>query len=292
MEFEKVYEDFEKRYEKKCDFAFFAGMPIIFFKSPELELGCALSIGGYAAARRRADERVVVQFSDSTDFVTVNLSEREKSRRGTVCGAFYEAYEKGILNNGAEILFRYNTSLYRPDNAMMIKLAEEISGEKTVDLCSDVALGFYSRQNHVTAFDGGKPFYYPFPDNLVKIIISDWGERKQPADLCLSEFCEKGVSALEKGDYEKLGVILNEQTKEVLSGDKSAFCEAFEITKIYGDAYGSGVCRDGKLYSVVPNSSVDMFIFNFSREFKNRIGGKPRFYITRAEDCGILYLPD
>lgn len=291
MEFEKVYTDFEKRYERKCGAAYFIGLPLVFLSSDDTVLGCAVSAGGYAAERDRDDERIMMQFSDNDRFLNCSIAEIKENKN--IGGIFERAEKAGKRIRGADILMRYNTKLTDTQNQMLIRLLGKNTDIFEFIKCfDDYEKNFvcmFSRKNHAVCRNGQEISYLPFSDSEVKIVITDIGGRSDMVTKSSREATEKCIRALNDGDYEKFGKILSEQTAKCING--GALKNLFFTAERLGDACGNGICG-GRLFSVVKNSAVDTYMNNLNREYGRYFGGNPDFYVMRSEDSGICNVPD
>lgn len=302
MDFDKTCLDFEKRYGKKCDFVYFIGMPVIFFSSPAMTVGCAVSVGGYAAARHRDDDRIIIQFSDSDRFLNCSYAEMKHNKDEKIYDLFLKAERLGAKNCGAEILLRYNTKLSHPYREMLLCLMNGLCSKcpdtfeliKHFDNYESNTICMYSRKNHAEVFDGQQISYCPLSDSEVKIVIADCGYEIMSVPESPQEDTRKAAEALNCGDLAEFGRLLNRHYASYFSEHhkKSAAAKLFNTAVNLGDAYGSGITRDGRLYSIVKNSMADSYMQNLNREYKQYFGGSLDFYVTRAEDSGIRYVPE
>lgn len=297
MNFENIYTDFEKRYGVQCKRAYFIGKPIIFFDCPGLTVGTAVSAGAFVSAAQRDDGRVIVQFSDNTKFLNSNILDFEYYKDEKIFDLLMKVQRYGVKVGGVRLLLSRNTKLYMPDDMMLLSSLDsfctnvpEISGLIThFNNFEKNIISVSSRCDTAVVFDGQNARYAPFYDSDVKVVLCNIKEKINGKISSQEAGASDAVSALETGDFENFGNILNSQTEKYFANNKreKKSKQLFEATVKLGDAYGSGVLEDGGIFSVVKNSRVDAFMHNLGAEYERYFGGYPDFYVTRAEDSGI-----
>ncbi len=296
MDYNKIFTDFEKRYGKKCEEAYFVGKPIVFFSRPGMTVGCSTSIGGCIALLRRDDDRVEVQFSDSTEFLSCNRLDFEYNKEKEIIKLLLDVEKYGVEVGGAKIFMFYNTALSQPVQPMFFSALggfckkvpppQEIA--KHFDELEKNMICLSSKKDHITIFDGQRIRYLPFPDSQVKIVISHIGEKEVIRKFPQDTLAKDGLDALARNDWEKLGNALNREAAHIAEKNNlKKVSRLLDVVKRLDDAYGSGVLEDGGIFSVVKNSRVDAFMYDFGAEYKRYFGGCPDFYVTRAEDSGV-----
>lgn len=296
MDYNKVFTDFEKRYGEKCNSAYFVGKPIVFFSRPGMTVGCSVSTGGCIALSKRDDERIEVQFSDSTEFISCNRLDFEYNKDNRIINLLLKMEKYGALTGGAKMLMFYNTSLYTPFEPMFFSAIggfcknapPPIEMAKHFDNFEKNMICLSSKKDHITLFDGQRVRQLPFPDSQVKIVLSYIGEKITIKNFPQDKAAEEGICALLRGDWEKFGNALNRESKWIENKNNlRSIKNLFDTAVRLGDAYGSGVLEDGGIFSVVKNSRVDAFMHNLGAEYEKHFGRCPDFYVTRAEDSGV-----
>ena len=296
MDYNKIFTDFEKRYGKKCEEAYFVGKPIVFFSRPAMTAGCSVSTGGCIALLGRDDDRVEVQFSDSTEFLSCNRLDFKYNKENKIIKLLLDVEKYGVEVGGAKIFIFHNTALSSPFSPMFFSALgefcknvpppEELS--KHFDEFEKNMICLSSKKDHVTIFDGQRIRYLPFPDSQVKIVISHIGEGQAIRNFPQDKTAKDGLDALSRNDWEKFGNALNKEATYIADKNNlKKVSRLLGVAKRLNDAYGSGVLEDGGIFSVVKNSRVDAFMYDFGTEYKRYFGGCPDFYVTRAEDSGI-----
>ena len=302
MDYKKIFTDFEKRYGVKCDNAFFVGKPLTFFSRCGITAGCALSIGGVIALSCRDDDRLIAEFSDNSDFLNCNKLDFPYNTDKTIIRILSDVEKYGVKIGGARLLIYYNTDLTHPLMPLLIsslcgfcentppasELIKHFSDYEKNMLC------IASRADCMTVFDGQRCRHLPLPDSELKIVLCRITEnisvKKYPQDGT----AKGAIEALKRGDFEKLGKLLNKETDWILSHNKNRKTQQlFDTAVRLSDAYGSGILEDGGIFSLVKNNRVDTFMHNLGSEYEKHFGARPDFYVTKAVDSGIqIQVPD
>ncbi len=296
MDYKKICTDFEKRYDRKCEKIFFSGKTIIFFSQPPMYLGCSVSVGGCAALSVRADKRVVVRFSDSTEQFACNSRELEYNKDNEIARLLLSAKRCGAEVGGADILLSYNSELMHERSIMLLPALSSFcrnvpeSGEmiKLFFCAEEIMPTVLSKKNFLIFFDGKAVHYLPFSDDMVKIVLCEFGEKRKVLKKADTGTLRVGAEKLRRGDFEGFGAALNAETEQVIRKNKLRATERiFDEAVRTGETYGSGILPGGGIFSVVKNSRVDTFMHILGENCGKYCGKKPRFYVTRAEDSGI-----
>ena len=297
MDFEKVKTDFEKRYDKKCEKIYFAGMGIELFSENANTLSGCLSIGEAMAVAKRDDGRITIQFSGTDSVASFNVTEIKRHRGERFARLLEKVQNCGIVLGGADIFIFKNTRI--TDLMKPLTLGGLSAFCENVPKKENLLLRFENftenmeilsgRRRCVTLFDGQKVKYLPFFGEKCKVVITYAGgeslTQKRPATSSL----EEPISALKKGDMEKFGYLLDKNTETFLSNNKCELQEGiFLAAKTTKDALGSGAISNGSVFSVVENNKVDRFIQGVSAEYQKHFGGTPDFYVTDFVDSGFF----
>lgn len=296
MDYKKIFTDFEKRYGESCENAYFIGKPITFFSRQGFTVGTSVSTGGVIVLSKRDDNRVIVEFSDSDDFISCNKIEFKYHKDKEIIKYLLDAQEYGVDVGGVRILMYYNTSLDVPKLPLLFSALGDFckNAPKACELikhfdnfCENM-LALSSRKDCVTVFDGQRVQYLKLPDSDVKIVLSNIGEKISISKIPQDSSAKDGTDALLRGDLEKFGKFLDKDTKWILENNKvRGVKKLFDAAVRLGDAYGSGILADGGIFSVVKNNRVDTFMHNLGAEYEKHFGARPDFYVTRTEDSGV-----
>lgn len=296
MNYNKVSEEYEKRFGRKAERIYFIGKPITFFSCRGLTAGCCASVGGYIALSRREDERIIVHFSDNDKFINCSKSGLENNADKRICSLLLEAERYGVCVGGAEILLHYDSEISHPYRQLILTSLEgfcrnvpplfELAGH--FENYEQNILAVSGRKDHLTVTDGGNVRYLPLPDGAVKIVICYTDKKKYTQMHGASGLAQTALDALSAGDFEKFGTALDRYTQ---GAEKAGRIEQrlHRLAMRTGDAYGSGYTGDGGLFAIVPNDRVDSYIYSLGKEYREFCGGKPEFYVTRAENSGVAH---
>ncbi len=298
MNYNKIYEDFNKRFGHEKEYAYFVGKPIEFFSCRGITAGCCVSVGGTIVLSRRNDDRIIVQFSDNDDFINCSKTELENNKDKKICGFFLEAEKYGVNIGGAEILLHYTSEIshqYRQllMSAMPSFCANVPQKRELAALFDDYGeniLAAYARENTLSVIGGGDVNYLPFSDNAVKVILcyAECGGKYELTGN--AKIAETALSALSDGDYEKFGAALNRYTDGLTKKENCSRSarRLHEISMRTDGAYGSGLTSDGGIFAVADNARVDFYMRRVSEEYRKFFGSAPKFYVTRSENSGAL----
>lgn len=296
MDFEKIRNDYKKRYGRDCSNIYFAGKPLTFFSRPASAAGCAVSVGGAVALSRRCDDRFVAEFSDNSDYFSCNLGALPEIRDNEILRLLTEIKKLGISPGGAELLIYRNTDLPRNfpplfltalggfcDNAPPV--AELI---KYFPNYTENRLCIASRADRLTVLDGNRCSFYPLRSSQVKIILcrvcGGFAVKNRPSDSSDRD----AIDRLHRGDLVGFGKILTRETERILRLNKCGKADRLFRTAVrLGDAYGYGIFGDGGIFAVVDDSRADTFMQRLGAEYETHFGARPDFYVTRAESSGI-----
>ncbi|MDD6736253.1 MAG: hypothetical protein PUE13_08100 [Clostridiales bacterium] len=298
MNFNEVYTDYKKRFGREKERAYFVGKPVVFFSCRGLTAGCCVSVGGCAALARRDDDRIIVQFSDSEKFINCSKSDLENNKDEKVCALLLKAETLGADLRGAEILLHYNSGISHPYQPLIMTAMKgfcnnvpdvrELAGSAGNYEKNMLALS--GRQNCAAVMEGGQVRYLPLDDGAVKIVLCYTGDKPKNTAQGNINTARAALEELSRGDYEKFGGLLSRYTEELLAREKSCrrASRLHKMSVQLGDAYGSGILEDGGIYAIVKNDRVDTFMHNLSEEYRKYCGAPPEFYVTKAEDSGII----
>lgn len=293
MYFGNIFDDFKMRYGEECRRAYFCGIPLVFFAQNGVTLGCALSAGGAVALRERADDRLVAEFSDNSDYLSCAVSEFSARTDSKIIKFLTEIEKYGAHPHGAQLLVCYNTDLPRPFIPLFCGAARGLcenappSAEliKYFPNSEKNMLSVLSRANHLTLSDGQNLRYLPFENAKVKIVLSCISEKVKTPPAALPK---EAAETLLRGDIESFGRLLNRETDIILSRGKNRRTEQLFRTAVrLSDAYGSGIFPDGGIFSIVENRRVDAFMHNLGTEYGKYFGARPNFYVTQTADSTV-----
>lgn len=294
MNYNKVSEDFEKRFGRKPEREYFIGKPITFFSCRGFSAGCCISTGGCIALSRREDERLIVHFSDNNKFINCSKSDLENNTDKKICALLIEAERYGVRIGGAEMLLHYDSEVSHPYRQLILA---SLGGFCTnvppaAELCAHFEnygqniLAMCGRKDRLAVMSGGDVQYLPLPDGAVKIVLCYTDKKKYAEVHGESRIAQSALDALAGGDFEKFGAALDRYMQGVQKTNRG-MQRLHRLAMQTGDAYGSGYTGDGGLFAIVPNDRVDPYIYSLSKAYREFCGGKPEFYVTRAENSGI-----
>lgn len=301
MDLKKIKEDFEKRYAYPPENIFFCGKPIVFFKKNGLVLGTSVSVGGYIAIAKREDGRIQLQRRDSNSLFSVNTEELNIYQGEKICDFLIRLNRYGVTPQGADILIYENTNFKIPAELLLLCAQDGFcenalppsEAVKYFDNYEENSVAVMSKSNRITALCGKRTEYLPFHNQKYKIVISAVRDRTGIKEYA-SALAEDAKEALLVQDMERFGHILDKSTGILLKKCRaSKSSRLFETATELGDSLGNGILPSGGIFSVVENHRVDTFIHNLVSVYKKHCGGRPDFYITKAEDSGVrLPLPE
>ncbi len=302
MDLKKIKEDFEKRYGMAPENMFFCGKPIIFIKRPGLSLGASLSAGGYIATMPRDDGRIQIQYSDSNRLFCTNIEELAIHRGERICDLLFGLMARGATIGGADILVYENTNLSMPPEALLLcahgsfckNALPPAEAIKHFENYEENFICMSSKGNHITVMGGKEPEYLPFHNQKFKIVLCSTPEKVSVKEYSQGGAADDARAALLSQDVEKFGHIINKSTVILLKKCHAKLSQRlFEAAAELGDSLGNGILPWGGIFSLVENDRVDTFIHNLGSVYEKHYGGRPEFYITKAEDSGIrLPLPE
>lgn len=298
MNCEKIKTDFNKRFGSECESIYFAGKPITFLKGKGKMLGCGVSVGCYLAIEKRDDDRLMVQFSDSDRFLTVNTNELEIARDNEIFTLLSEVKQLGVKVGGARLFFYTNSALYTPKKTILLSALGAFC--RNVPDGTNILRHFEhydsamtercGKENYLFLYDGAGGRYLPLPKERYKIVLCHVEDKKIKEYALTESRIDTAIEALEKGDFSAFGKILNSETERLIKKNsgkatKNLFKTAVEL----GESLGNGVLDEGGIFSIVENKNVDSFVRNISLEYRRYFGKDPDFYVTDTGACAKVY---
>lgn len=297
MNFEKIKTDFEKRYDKKCEKIYFAGLGIELFSENANTLSGCVSLGEAMAVSSRDDGRITVQFSGSDSATSFNITDVD-AHLGTRVGKLLKnAMNCGVKLGGADIFIFKNsriTDLIEPLilgglSAFCEKVPRKEILMPRFDEYKKNMITLSGKSKSATLFDGQTVRHLPFFGGKCKIVITYGGKETVTPKLPKRTTFQDAVIALKKGDMEKFGYLLSKDCENLLTENKGMKSEGmFQAAKTTKDALGSGIMPGGGVFSVVQNSKVDRFIHGVSVWHQKYLGGVPDSYVTDFVDSGFF----
>lgn len=298
MNCENIKTDFNKRYGAECESIYFSGKPLIFLKGKGKVLGSCLSVGCYVAISTRDDERIMVQYSHTDKFLTINASELDINRDNEIFALLSDAQKLGVNVGGARMLFYSNTGLHTPKKALLLASLDSFCDNvpsgvsifrhfRDFDTAMVEAKG---KANYLFLYEGASGRYFPLKNSEYKIVLSHIKD-KIIKDYTLEDSRIDGaIEELSAGNYSGFGKILNCETERLIKkynrkATKNLFMTALEL----GDSIGNGLLEEGGIFSVVENKKVDSFVRNISLEYRKHFGKDPDFYVTDTQTSGKVY---
>lgn len=296
MDFEKIRNDFKKRYGRDCAGVYFVGKSLTFFSGPGITVGCAVSAGGATAVARRGDGRFIAEFSDNSDYLSFSLDAPPKNG-GELVRLLSEVKSLGVKPVGAEMLVYYNTDL--PRNFLPLFLTSLGGFCDNVPPASELIkhfpgyaeniLSVISLSDRVTVSDGGRRAYYPLEGSRFKIILCRVCDgiviKRRPT---CSDDAFDAADRLRRGDTAGFCELLSRETERILRLNKCKKAERlFRTAMRLGDAYGFGILEDGGIFAVTENRLADTFMQRLGAEYEQYFGARPEFYVTQTESSGI-----
>jgi hypothetical protein len=298
MDFEKIKTDFEKRYDRKCEKIYFAGMCIELFSDNANTLSGCLSVGEAMGLSKRDDGRITVQFSGSDSMATFNVEDIDVHQGKRVARLLKNAQSCGVKLSGADIFIFKNSRITDLLEPLILgglsSFCEKVPRKEVLlprfENYSVNMITLSGKSKCATLFDGQRASHIPFFNGKCKIVITYTGGEFLTIKKTFKSSFADGVLALKKGDMEKFGALLDKDTEVLLNRNKwehqEAIFSAIETTK---DALGSGIIPSGGVFSLIENDKVDRFIHNLSAYYQKYFGGIPDFYVTDFEDSGIFW---
>lgn len=292
MDTEKIKSDFKKRFGADCEKIYFMGKPLIFMKNQRDILGCGVSVGGFIAVAKRADERICMQFSDSDRHLVVKRDEFHKFKDDKRVCCIEKLEKNGAKVGGAGIFFCNNAALPIPDAGLILQGAEAFC-EKISDKlqrfsgCENELISAVGKKNYLTLYSERKVDYLPLPENRYKIIlchIKDKGVQDYTVDTAR---VNEAAECIKNGNYEGFGVFLSDNAEKIIEKNKLvATKKIFSVARKRKECIGAGALSEGGIFALVKNGDVDEFTGRVSEEYKSHFGGAPEFYITDTETGG------
>lgn len=301
MNCERIKSDFNKRFGAECERVYFAGKPVTFLKGKGKILGCCVSVGSYLATEKRDDDRLMIQFSHTDQFLTVNAREIHKNRDNEFFKILSDIDKLGIKLGGARLFFYSNSALDTPKKNLLLSALDAFCQNVPGDInifrhfkhFDSAMLERMSKADHIFLYNGASGQYFPFNKDKFKIILSHVDDKKIE-DFSLEESrIDSALEALTESNYTEFGKILNIETERLIKKNgmkttRKLFKTALEI----GESVGNGVLSDGGIFSIVENKNVDSFVRNVSLEYRNHFGKAPDFYVTDTRTGGMIYKRD
>lgn len=297
MDFEKIKTDFEKRYGKKCEQIYFAGMGIELFSENANILSACTSLGEAMATAKRDDGRITVQFSGSDSMTSFNINDIDAHLGKRVARLLKNAQNCGVKVGGADIFIYKNsriTDLLEPLllgglSAFCEKVPRKDGLLPRFENYEKNMVTLSGKSKSVTVFDGQRVSYIPFFGGKCKVVITYTGGGFLAVKKSSKFFFTDAVTALKKGDAEKFGVLLDRDTQNLLRENKWERQEGiFSAVKTTKDALGSGILPCGGVFSVVFDDRVDRFVHDTSAVYQKHFGGVPDFYVTDFVESGFF----
>lgn len=297
MDFERVRENFKKRYNRACDNIFFVGKNIVFFEGGGITLSGCVGMGEAMAFGERSDGRVTVQFSDNNDMTSFNINELGRHKDDRVARLYIKAEKCGIKTKGADIFIAKNsgtTDLLEPLFLGGFSVLCENAPQKErllprFENYEKNLMALSGRKKAVTMFDGMRLCYFDFFKGEVKIVIICAKSARQKGTCPQNAFSDDIAASLARGDAEGFCKLLEKYSRQSLlknknDKQKNLFSAAAE-TK---DALGCGTMPGGGIFSIVKNEKIDSFIYGVTHIYQKHFGGTPDFYVADLEDSGFF----
>lgn len=296
MDIEKITVDFEKRFSKKCEKICFCGMPLTILKGEELVLSAALSAGGCAAAASRSDGRFTAEFDGNGKYISENVAELEYHTAEPMLGFLRRLEWLGAKLCGMDVLFEYNTAIYKGYEPLLLSLMYGIC--RDMPLAWEAAACLSAPKRDIAAVAGvknalllhgeKKDTYVKFSDSAAKIVLCKT-DGKNRVEKRADKAILKAVKSLSDGDYLKFGQLVTAEYAEAIKagGITGGTKSLFELAVNLKDSFGCGILEDGGIFAFAENKKVNAFIQNIKKEYENYCGTAPDFYITRTENSGI-----
>lgn len=297
MDFEKIKTDFEKRYDRKCEKIYFAGMGIELFSENANTISGCVSLGEAMGIAKRDDGRITVQFSGSDSMTSFNVSDIDAHLGMRVPRLLKNAQSCGVKLGGADIFIFKNsriTDLLEPLligglSAFCEKVPRKDALLSRFENFEKNLMTLSGKEKSVTLFDGQRVTHIPFFGGKCKVVITYVGGDFVPFKRTTGSSYNDAVLALKKGDMEKFGMLLDKDTKKLLEENK---CEQVEgiilAAKATKDALANGIMPCGGVFSLVENHKIDRFIRGVSSYRQKYFGGAPEFYVTDLVDSGFF----
>jgi len=299
MQLEKIKNEFEKRYTSSCGYVSFCGKPITFLRGEGKIMGCCVSVGCKLAVGKREDDRVVVQFSHSDKLVTVN-SRRMEGGSGEEVERLLESVKKlGVTVGGARLLFCFNSRLEVPYLRLLLmsleSFCDNIPEEREVLRCfGDFEEGVLCRdakENYISVSGGKSPEYFPLNKERYRIVLTHINDKPCNLRDVASSPISRGVEALRNCDMEELGRLITAEAVAVAkkNGMKKTL-HLLDVAKAQKESAGSGVLKEGGIFSLVESKEVDSFIRNVSAQYRGYYGGAPDFYVADTKSAEKMWI--
>lgn len=297
MDFEKIKTDFEKRYDRKCEKIYFAGMGIELFSENAYTLSGCVSLGEAMGVAKRDDGRITVQFSGSDSMSSFNVSDIDAHLGMRVPRLLKNAQSCGVKVGGADIFIFKNsriTDLLEPLligglSAFCEKVPRKDALLSRFENYGKNLITLSGKEKRVTLFDGQRVTHLPFFGGRCKVVITYVGGDFMHIKRTSGSSYKDAVSALRKGDIKNFGMLLDKDTQKLLKENK---CEQVEgiilATRATKDALASGIIPCGGVFSLVENHKIDRFIQEVSSYRQKYFGGVPEFYVTDFVDSGYF----
>ncbi len=297
MDFEKIKTDFEKRYDRKCEKIYFAGMGIELFSENANTLSGCVSLGEVMATAKRDDGRITVQFSGSDSMTSFNVNDIDAHLGMRTARLLKNVQNCGIKLQGADIFIFKNSRITDLLEPLLLgglsAFCEKVPRKETLlprfENYKENLMTLSGKSKSTTLFDGQRTSHLSFFDGRCKVVITyTGGDFVTPKRMQGSSFSD-AVLALKKGDMEKFGMLLDKDTQKLLKENKWEHIEGiFLAAKATKDALGSGIIPCGGVFTLVENHKVDGFVRGVSSWHQKYFGGVPDFYVTDFVDSGFF----
>ena len=295
MDIIKISDNFEKRFCRKCEKLFFAGMPLTVLEGANQVLSAALSVGGCAAIAGRRDGRINIQFDDNKKYISSNVLDIDYHKEEPVLDFFLRIKERGARLCGADIMLLYNTGIYAEYEALLLSsmycFCKNMPAPHEIKSClENPARDFVSTvgTRDTLLLHGERQGYIKFCDSSSKIVICRINGKNR-VEKCADKEVLYAANLLAGGDYGAFGeAVTREYLENIKSGGiarKTRYL--FETAVRLKDAFGYGISEDGGIFAFVENKKVNAFIQNLKKEYETYYGASPDFYVTRTENSGI-----
>jgi len=297
MDCENVKIDFKKRYGTDCERVYFMGKPLTFFKSGAGMLGCNVSAGCYLAMEKRDDDRLMIQFSHTDRFITVNSMDLEKKDDNEIFRLLLKLKKIGVRVGGARIFIYHNSKLGFPVDALLLAAADSFCENlpQSAELFrhfpgyEENMLSCMGKTNYLSYFNCGRNIYFPFRKDCLKLVLCHIRDKKVRSYQVEGTKMYSAVEGLKNGDYYKFGRLLNEDAEKIIKQNElKATQNLYSIAVEQRESLGNGVLEDGGIFSLVENKDVDCFIRNVSMLYRRYFGSPPDFYVTDTEESGWI----
>ena len=297
MNCEKIKTDFKKRFESDCEKIYFMGKPLTFFKGNGRSLGCSVSAGCFLAMEKRDDERLMIEFSGSDRFITVNASELDKINSDEIFSVLSKVQKIGVKIGGVRLFFYHNTRLHTENKDILLSALNSFC--ENVPPCAELyrhfddfetgILSATSKANYLSLFDGCKSVYFPLSKDRFKIVLCNIKDKRVRDFAAADTKIDRATDALANGDYMEFGRLLNMEAENVIKRNGlKATAKLFEAAMEQKESLGNGVLYEGGIFSLVENKDVDFFVRNVSAKYRKFYGAAPNFYVTDTETSGLL----